>query len=85
MARLGPGAVNEHPLVEQPVRFWFGVAQLGLMVVLPSVTWGPDHDSPPQEMFVSSSGVAAARNLTRAVPELENTDEGSANSCDEFA
>jgi hypothetical protein len=26
MARLGPGAVNIHPLLEQPVRFTLGVA-----------------------------------------------------------
>jgi len=81
--RLGPGAVNEHPFVEQPVRFVFGTAQLGLSVVLPSVTPGP-HVSPPQEIFVVSDGVAAARNLTTALPDAENTDEGSANSVDVF-
>jgi hypothetical protein len=47
MERLGPGAVNVHPFAEQPVRFWFGVAQLGFWVLLPSVTSGPDQVSPP--------------------------------------
>jgi hypothetical protein len=47
MARLGPGAVNVHPFAEQPVKFWFGAAQLGLIVVLPSVTADVLQDSPP--------------------------------------
>lgn len=74
---LVPGAVNEQPL-EQLVSCLLGVAQLGLAGVFPSVTPGPQV-SPPQEIAEVSSGVAAARNLTRAVEEVK-TDEGSEKS-----